>query len=514
MKNRAAIIASCWFLGASVTATASPPLAPFPDQDNVVAPPQEGIRDRPLTLEAVIALALARNPILQSQEERRREVSGGVREARADAFPQWTVTTGWNIARDPSLLNSEDFEDILASFPGGNFEPARQELFDITTEVRQPLFTWGKLGAAVRLAHTVSEVTEAQIDTVRLDTALEATEAFFEILAARQQILTLESQQHLRREELSLVETRLELGDATRLEMLRAKASWAQVSPGLETAKGDEAVALSRLRRVLGLPRDHPLEVADSSSPLPQPPAAAVLRQAAFRSRTELLDLEKQQEALDLRIRIIRSEGKPRLDLAGSYGRTARLAEDLGDHQFRDWRLALDFHWDLFDGGRRRGQIEQFESQKRQLAFRRQDLENQIEQEIDESVARLVAALARWQAAELSAEASREAVRVAEEGYREGVALQVDLLGARDQETEALQERSRAYFDAQIRWARLLRASGRLPASHWKPTRPTPRGEESLGDEAQPKQSQSIRLLDQSVDERVPGSVPNGDPAT
>lgn len=467
-----------------------------------------------MTLEAVVALALDRNLRLQTQEERRQEVHGGVREARADAFPQWTVTTGWNIARDPSLLNSEDFEDILASFPGGSFEPARQELFDITTEVRQPLFTWGKLGAAIRLAHTVSEVTEAQIESVRLDTALEASEAFFEILAARQQVLTLESQQRLRLEQLSLVETRLELGDSTRLEMLRAKASWAQVSPGLETARGDVAVAMSRLRRVLGLPWDHPLEVTDTGTSLPQPPSVAVLRREAFRSRPELRDLEKQQVALDFRMQIIRSEGKPRLDLSGSYGRTARLAEDLSDHQFRDWRLAFEFRWDLFDGGRRRGQIEQFESQKRQLAFRRRDLENQIDQEIDESMARLAAARARWQAAELSAEASREAVRVAEEGYREGVALQVDLLDARDQETEALQERNRAYFDAQIRWARLLRAAGRLPGRQWNPPLPPPGTDVSARDETHPERDPLERRLGQSSPNSVPQRVAIGDPAS
>ena len=468
MSNRLPLMATLWWALSPLAAVGAPgPQSEHRYEERRAEPTAHG----PFDLDAIVALALGENPGLKAQEERRSEVRGGVREARADAFPQWSVSTGWDLSRDPSLLNSADFEDIVASFPGGDFEPARQELFNLKTEIRQPLFTWGKLGAAVRLAHTVEEVTEAQIGKVRLDTALDAAVAFYQILTAELQITTLESQQRLREKELEVVRARLELGDATRLEMLRAKASLAQVRPGLEAARGDLSVAQSRLRRALGQPSHHPLQLTHSPGPVPPAPAAEALRRQALRTRPELLDLDQQQAALDLRMRIIRAAGKPQLDLTGAYGQTARLAEDLADPRFRDWRLALDFRWEFFDGGRRRGQIEQLESQRRQLAFQRQDLENQIHEEIEGSLARLKAADARWQAAERSAEASREAVRVAEESYREGVALQVDLLDARDQETEALLERNQAYFEAQSRWAQLMRAAGRLPNSRWPPAK-------------------------------------------
>ncbi len=63
--------------------------------------------------------------------------------------------TAWSRSRDPSLLNSRDFEDIVDLFP--DFEPGEQELWDLAVEVSQPLYTSGKVRAAVDLAEwTVS----------------------------------------------------------------------------------------------------------------------------------------------------------------------------------------------------------------------------------------------------------------------------------------------------------------------------------------------------------------------
>ena len=208
--------------------------------------------DRTLDLEAVVDLALDGNPGLLAEKERLREVEAGVTEVRADAYPQLSFTTGWDLSRNPSLLNSADFEEFVEMFPGGSFEPRRQELFTTSTELRQPLFTWGKVGAALDLAESVVEVTEAQISAVRLDTAAEAGRAFYDLLSRKQALGALEAQEQARQEALEVVQARYDLQDATRLDLLRAQASLAQVSPSLEEARGQISVAESRLRRALG----------------------------------------------------------------------------------------------------------------------------------------------------------------------------------------------------------------------------------------------------------------------
>jgi HAE1 family hydrophobic/amphiphilic exporter-1 len=421
-------------------------------------------------LEAAVALALARNPALAAVEERLREVAGGVREARAEAFPQLTGRASWAASRNPAFLNSPDFEDIIAQFPGGDFEPSEQRLYSTGVEVSQPLYTFGKISAAVSLAERVVEVTDAQIAAARLEVALDAAEAYYELLAAREALAVGEVQERVRREALGVVEARYELGEATRLELLRSQAALAQVAPTVAGLRGDVEVAVSRLRRVLGTEPGVVVEVRDGnrgSGPagprdLPEPPdLASLLRRAE--SRPELADLALQRDVLAHRQSVIAADGKPQVELDAFLGRQVRELDNVSDPLYDDYSVALGVTWSFFDGGRRKGQIAQLESQRRQLEHRRRDLAAEIHQEVAEALTGYRTAVARWRAAQAAAEASREAARVAREGYQEGVALQADWLDAQRQETETEIEAVEAFYDARQEAARLARAVGVLP---------------------------------------------------
>ena len=124
-----------------------------------------------LDLAQAVDTTLRANPGLLSVEEIRSQVKGGIREARADAFPQLTISSSWGQSRNPSFLNSSDFDEILDQFPGGSFEPSTQELSRAVIEVKQPVWTFGKIRAAIDLAEIVGDAADAQIRTAELDAA-------------------------------------------------------------------------------------------------------------------------------------------------------------------------------------------------------------------------------------------------------------------------------------------------------------------------------------------------------
>lgn len=447
-------------------------------------------------LEDAVALALANNPFLAAAEERRSEVAGGVNEVRADAFPQLAAVSSYGLSRNPSFLNSPDFEDLLEQFPGGNFTPEEQELYSLGVSVTQPIYTFGKLGAAIELARVVVDVTEAQIAAVGMDTALAAAEAYFEVLAQREALAVGLVQRRVRNEALEVVRARYEIGEATRLELLRAQSAVAEVTPTIAELAGDLEVAKSELRNVLGLPTEvdlavrgglepdlptlgeeaadgelaeaeAPRQAATAEEPLPAAPALPTLWAAARRNRPEIADLELQRDALAKRQQVTRAEGRPQIEFNGFFGRQARFYDNLTDELYDNYAVSLDLSWEFFDGGRRRGQIEQMESQRRQLAFQLADLLDTIELDLSRSLAAYRTALERSRAAQTAVTAAREASRVARDSYREGVALQTDWLDAQRQETEAEIVAVDAYYDARREAARLARAVGAYPTEAW-----------------------------------------------
>ncbi|MGB6851407.1 MAG: TolC family protein, partial [Thermoanaerobaculia bacterium] len=275
-----------------------------------------------LELDRVVELALERNPGLKAVEERRDQVQAGVREAWADAYPQLAFRGSWGRSRNPSLLNSPDFEEIIEQFPG--FSPAVQDLYNLSVELSQPLFTSGKVGAGIKLAKLVVGVNEAQIGTTRLDAGLIAAEAYFRLLEAHAALETIEIQRQTREESLDVVEARYELGDATRLEQLQAQAALAELDPLVDQARGGVQVRKIQLRSVLDLPRDFPLEVAEMKGPLPAVPTRERALTHAFEHRPEFDDLELQHQALGKQKTITRADTLPRVDLNGFYGHTTR----------------------------------------------------------------------------------------------------------------------------------------------------------------------------------------------
>ena len=416
-----------------------------------------------LDLGRAVELALERNPALRAAEERIDEVVGGVEEARAEAFPQIAVTGSWSRSRNPAFLNNPDFEEIVEQFPGGDFEPSEQELWSGALEVSQPLYTFGKIEAAIRLARLAGAVTEAQIEAARLETALAAAEAYFELLAAERAVEVVEAQQRARREALEVVEARYEIGEATRLEQLRSRSSLAELGPVLASRRGDVEVAVARLRVELGLPEGIRPVARGAERELPPPRELDALLELALDRRPELDDLRIQREGLEKQQQVTRSDGLPQIEFNGRYGRQVRLTENFTDPLFADWSVAVGLRWEFFDGGRRKGRIAQLESQRQQLGWELRDLENRIVLDIETARAGYRAAVERLEAAVVAAETAREAARVAEETYREGVTLQADLLDAQQEEVRAEIERIDAVFRARIEAARLARAVGEYP---------------------------------------------------
>ena len=419
-----------------------------------------------LDLDNVIQLALARNPTLKSVEQQQEEANAAIREAWADVYPQFDLNAGWNQNRNPSLLNSPDFDDIIEQFP--DFSPSVQELYNWSIGLTQPLYQAGKIGAGIKLAKLVAQITEALIHTAQLDAGLFASEAYFRVLEAREGLATIEIQQEAREVSLEVVQARYDLGEATELELLQAKAALVELTPVVDTARGAVRVALINLRAILNLPEQQAIDVEEFEEPLPDRPTYENALEHALENRPEFTDLELRVEALDKQKKITRADGYPQFDLAGAYGHTARETGNLTDGEFADWFVAIGLRWSFYDGGRRKAQVAQLESQQTQLEWQIAALFNQVRQEVESALTEYEAALSRWDAAEISAQVAREANRVAQENYAEGVALQVDLLAAQERAISAEVVRVQSYYSARISAARLARSVGMQADVAWR----------------------------------------------
>src|SRR5579859_7624080 len=154
-----------------------------------------GAEEPPLTLEEAVRAAITRHQDVAKARAAADALKGKIREVRAQALPEIKLESNATRWRDPSLLNASGLDNFPADLRNA-LVPSAVNLFDYAVTVKQPLFTQGKVGAALRLASVEAEGAVSEIDRAQQDVALATTKAFFGLLwAERARTLVVETQE-------------------------------------------------------------------------------------------------------------------------------------------------------------------------------------------------------------------------------------------------------------------------------------------------------------------------------
>src|SRR5581483_6674997 len=111
----------------------------------------------PLTLEEAVRLAVARHQDVAKARAASDALKGKIREVRAQALPDIKLESNVTRWRDPSLLNASAGLDSFPPELRAALVPSPVNVFDYAVTVKQPLFTQGKVGTALRLASIEAE---------------------------------------------------------------------------------------------------------------------------------------------------------------------------------------------------------------------------------------------------------------------------------------------------------------------------------------------------------------------
>jgi HAE1 family hydrophobic/amphiphilic exporter-1 len=425
-----------------------------------------------ITPRDAVRIALQRHPELLEQRERRSELEALRGQALSNAYPSLEASASTVRNRDPGLLNSPNFgqlvEDPDGGFPG--FDPEFLRPIPITTyfygvTLDQTVYSFGRIPAAVRAAGLRREEIAHQVRAQEAATARDAVVAVYQLALAQRRLEVLAAERAARKRQLEQAEAFLEIGTGTRLQYLQAKTALSQLRPREIEARGQEEAARARLNESLGRDALAPIEVESSvltsASLEPLPPVEQLI--ARVPDKPSLSALRMEQQSLEQEQKVFRANLLPDLRFSGSYGISTIFSEELTNTDFASWNVGLFVDWPLYDGGQTRSKMAELRSRQRQseLSERRRRAEAERD---------LVAAAAEYrrarEAAEIAGEVVAEAVetlRVAEESYRLGAATTLDVLDGQRTLTQARFDRLQAVHDALVAKADLHATLGLLP---------------------------------------------------
>jgi outer membrane protein len=411
-----------------------------------------------LTLEQAVALAMERNQQVLIARSQGDALKGKIREVRADALPFLSLNGSALRWRDPSFLNASSFDKIPFEFREG-LTPTGANLFDYNLSVKQPLYTSGKVGTALKLASLESEGSSVDVARVEQDVRLRVIRAFYDLLLAERLLDVSRETVAQRQEHLKMARARHEAGVATEVDVLRSEVSLANAQPDLIRAENEVRRARATLNNLLVRPIDFPTQALGELRFREEPDAQLnrIVRQALDR-RPEIQRLRINELEADAQKKLANAENRLRLDFNGQYGFSARDPANLGNHQFTRWMFTLSVGLPLFDGGRRSGLVRQAVAARRVATLQRSEAESDVRLDVQNAVDELERARKTVEAARLTVHEAERVLTMMQENYRYGAATTLDVTDAQTALSVARTNLLRGLYDhtlarAQLRWA-------------------------------------------------------------
>jgi outer membrane protein TolC len=416
-----------------------------------------------IRLEEAVRLALERHPETGKARAAADALKGKIREVRAQALPEATITAGGTRWRDPSLLNASGIDKFPEELRKALI-PVGVNLFDYGISVKQPLYTAGKIGTALRLASVEAEGSQIDVDRTEQDLALEVVKAYYGLIWAERYRDLVAATQEQRKRHAEMARTRFQNGVATEVDVLRSEVAVANGAPDLVRAENAIRQARALLNYYLVRPADFPTRPAEEFEQKPwEQRDLEALAQEAERSRPELSRLRIAERSAEYQLKLAQAESRLRLDATAAFGVSTRLTENLFNSDFKRWSIGVQLALPVFDGFRRSGLVAQAVANQRAVRLERERVQQQVRLGLQQALDEVRAAEETIAAARANINQAEKVLAMTQENYRYGAATTLDIIDAQTALSVARTNLLKGLHDYAVARASLQWALGRHP---------------------------------------------------
>jgi len=365
-----------------------------------------------LTLEQTLGLAGEQNRDVQKAREYGIQVEARYGEERAAALPQFTLTGSGSYAGDASQQ--------------GLGPPERTDNYALTLGVTQPIFTWGKISAGLKLADIGRSTAGDRLAGARGTALRDAAIAFYDVLLAREYAAVATQNLEQRARQLEESRRRLAAGTVTDFDVLAASVAEQNARPDVIRTANRVSSAREQLAFVLGV-RGRAVDVTGSlvASAVALPDYETAFQTAVAR-RPELSELRKGRAMSEQMERVERAGNKPSVGFAADLGwRAVDYDGKTGDGSA--WSAGVQLSWPVFDGGRTKGAVTRTESETRSLGIDEARFLDALALETKTGVDAVRQAAAIVEALDGTVAEAERLLAMAEKGFALGVKVRLDV---------------------------------------------------------------------------------------
>jgi len=245
------------------------------------------------------------------------------------------------------------------------------------------------------------------------------------------------------------------VGNVSEFELLRAQVSAANQRPIVIQRQSDREVAYLRLKQLLNIALDTPVQLTTAVDDVPAINSALEAAGLADTSAADRATVREAAAAINAQqglLKVSKAQRFPTLALTSQYGKVAfPLTNFPQSGDFRtNWTVGIASQVPLFTGGRIKGDQLVAEANVREAQARYDQLREFAALDSRVTLSNLSQARSAWLASLGTAEQARRAYSIAEVRYKEGISTQLELNDARILLEQAVTNRALAARNLQV----------------------------------------------------------------
>ena len=335
--------------------------------------------------------------------------------------------------------------------------------------VSQAVYSGGRVGALAAASAAGQRAAEIDLGSQRAQLALDVTQAYFDAVLADRLVTIADTSLAQTEELLRQTTVARRVGNQSEFDLLRATVSRDNQRPVLITRRGDRDVAYLRLKQLLNLPLDAPLQL---TTPIDEPARITAIIATSVTSgagaggeasdtttnrRAPVRESEESVRASEGQLKSARADLLPSLSINTNYQRLFFPNSFLPSiNQYsQNWTVGGTIAYSLFSGGRVTGQIEVAQANLDESRARLQQARELAALDTRVALNQLASAQSSFEASRGTAAQAQKAYSIDQLRFREGISTQTDLTQSRLLLEQAVANQAQSARDLAVARARL-----------------------------------------------------------
>ncbi|WP_420582998.1 TolC family protein [Reichenbachiella sp.] len=417
-----------------------------------------------VSLEEAINFALENNQQVINARLEEEIADKQVGEILADGLPQVNLnaelTHNYKIPVTP----------VTSDFATG--QPLDETLFipfgaDYTSQwgasVSQMVFD-GSFFIGLEAAKTFTQLSKKDHIKTKIDIAEAVSKAYFGVLVNVERLALVERNYSRLDSLLQETEVMYENGFAEKIDVSRIRVQFNNVKVEKENYQQIVDLSESILKFQMGLKPNTAVQLTTEINSIEYFDFEES-KDFTYEKRIEYSQMNIRKELKQLDIKNVRAKYYPKIDFVANYGRNTgntSLGGIFSDDWFGAGAIGLRASMPIFDGLRKRRQVQQRQLQEKQIDYSLNLLENNIDIEIEQALTSYNRQIQMMEAQKENMELSQEVYEVAKLKFNEGVGSNIEVIDADATYKQAQINYYNALYDALISKIDLQKAYGIL----------------------------------------------------